>query len=98
MLRNIILHRHNHREFGLQCTCLTKAKKGNPSTEDIFDMLSSEEDNEDLHSMDIFMLLFFQCDVLYRQIFLENVAKCQTSLPLITMEPRSNKLMMYDLR
>ena len=96
MLRNINLHRHNYREFSLQCTCLTKAKKGNPSTEDIFDMLSSEEENEDLHSMDIFMLLFFQCDVLYRQIFLENAAKCQTSLPLITMEPRSNKLMMYD--
>ena len=34
--------------------------------------------------------------MLYRQLFLENVAECQSSIPLITKDPKSNDIMMYD--
>ena len=96
MLKNILLHRHDSRELSKNTIELTNTTDPYELTDDIYGMLCQQEENNNIHSMDIFLLLFFQCDDLCKQIFIENVANCQNSIPLITNNPIQNKLMIYD--
>ena len=60
-------------------------------------MLEDKEKNSSsVHPMDIFLLIFFSCDKIYRQKFVVKVAKCQLSLPLIAFDPFSQKLILYS--
>ena len=95
MLRNIMLHRHNYRELITE-SISQQSSEIFYSTEDLCEIFDEQVEDQFLHSMDIFLLLFFQCNILYRQVFVENVAQCQSSLPLITMDPYSNNIIMYD--
>ena len=96
MLKNIMLHRHDSRELSQKSVELTNKTDTSESTDDVYGMLCQQEEYNNIHSMDIFLLLFFQCDDLCKQIFIENVAICQNSIPLITNNPIQNKLMIYD--
>ena len=96
MLKNIILHRHDSRELSQKSIELTNKTDIYGSSDDVLGMLCQQEENNNIHSMDIFLLLFFQCDDLCKQIFIENVANCQNSIPLITNNPIQDKLMIYD--
>ena len=101
MLKKIILHRHDSRELSQKSIELTNNTDtsglgdDDDDDDDVYGMFCQEEVNN-IHSMDIFLLLFFQCDDLCKQIFLENVANCQNSIPLITNNPIQNKFMIYD--
>ena len=91
MLKNIIIHRHDSRELSQKAIELTN-KTDTSETDDVYGMLCQQEENNNIHPMDIFLLLFFQCDDLCKQIFIENVANCQNSIPLITNNPIHNKV------
>ena len=95
MLKSIILHRHDSRELTQKSIELTNKTDISEPIDDMYGMFCQQEESN-IHSMDIFLLLFFQCDDLYKQIFIENVANCQNSVPFLMNNPIQNKLMIYD--
>ena len=58
--------------------------------------IDKESYSASVHPMDIFLLIFFSCDKMYRQKFVIKIAKCQLSLPLIAHDPYSQRLTIYS--
>ena len=56
-----------------------------------------DDEFDEIHSMDIFLKLFLECDYLFRPIFITQATKCQLSLPLIVTDPRTSKPTFYSL-
>ena len=67
----------------------------------VVEMSLDEETDEpelsELHSMDIFLKLFLECDYVFRPIFISQATKCQLSLPLIVTRPYTPNPTFYSL-
>ena len=48
-----------------------------------------------IHPMDVFLFLFIQCDLIFRQSFITQVSKCQLSIPLITSRHPTHQPTFY---
>ena len=59
--------------------------------------LQKSSDNEAvrIHPMDVFLFLFIQCDLIFRQSFITQVSKCQLSIPLITSRHPTHQPTFY---
>ena len=58
---------------------------------------TDEPELSELHSMDIFLKLFLECNYVFRPIFISQAKKCQLSLPLIVTHPNTPNPTFYSL-
>ena len=57
--------------------------------------VSSDNEALQIHPMDVFLFLFIQCDLIFRQSFITQVTKCQLSIPLITSHHSTHQPTFY---
>ena len=55
----------------------------------------SNNESVQIHPMDVFIFLFIQCDLIFRQSFITQVSKCQLSIPLITYHRSTHQPTFY---
>ena len=97
MLNNLNLMKHKSRTLSESLQKLFPRDRECSDDNYLNFILEDKENNyASVHPMDIFLLIFFSCDKMYRQNFVVKVAKCQLSLPLIAFDPFSQRLTNFS--
>ena len=76
---------------------LAKVLGLDPDSRNVSIEIQLDDEVVEIHSMDIFVKLFLECNYLFRPIFISQATKCQLSLPLIVTDPRTSKPTFYSL-
>ena len=98
MLNNLNLLKLKSRTLSKSQQLMFSFNKAESSNEFDYDEFIEEKEANigSVHPMDIFLLIFFSCNKLYRQKFIIKTAKCQLSLPLVAFDPFSKRLTIYS--